>query len=92
MKRTAGSLQQRRKRNGWSQAALACRLGSGQSRIAKMEAAQASVSLDLLVKALLVTGATMTDIGAVMIVGDPDAKASHMRAKRWNKKQPRPSP
>lgn len=69
-------LQQRRKVQGWSQAALAERLGSGQSRVAKMEAAHPSVSLDLLVRGLLVTGATMADIGAVMATGDPHATAS----------------
>ncbi len=71
----AVSLQRRRKARGWSQTVLAESLGSGQSRVAKMEAAHPSVSLDLLVKALLVTGARMSDIGAVMATGDPDARA-----------------
>jgi hypothetical protein len=62
-------LQQRRQLKGWSQTVLAERLGSGQSRIAKIEAAHPSVSLDLLVKALLVAGATMPEIGAVMASG-----------------------
>ena len=68
-------LQQRRKQRGWCQAELATRMSSGQSRVAKMEAAHSSVSLDLLVKALLVTGATMPDVAAVMASGDPDARA-----------------
>jgi hypothetical protein len=66
-------LAQRRKAMGWSQTALAERLGSGQSRVAKIEAAHPSVSLDLLVKALLVAGATMSDIGAVMANADSSA-------------------
>jgi len=79
-------LQRRRRDQGWSQAMLAERLGSGQSRVAKMEAAHPSVSLDLLVKGLLVAGATMTDIGAVMATGDPNATAS---AKQREKKRTR---
>lgn len=77
----AVSLQRRRKLMGWSQATLAERIGSGQSRVAKMEAAHPSVSLDLLVKTLLAAGATMADIGAVLATGDPDAKASRRRLK-----------
>jgi transcriptional regulator with XRE-family HTH domain len=45
-----------------TQAALAHRLGSSQSRIAKMEAADRSVSLDLIMRSLLTIGATATDI------------------------------
>jgi len=48
----------------------------------RTKAAHPSVSLDLLVKALLVAGATMADIGAVMATGDPHAEASGKRAKR----------
>jgi len=66
-------LQQRRKARSWSQTTMAERIGSGQSRVAKMEAAHPSVSLELLIKALLATGATMTDVAAVMATGDPDA-------------------
>ena len=74
-------LQQRRKARNWSQAVLARRIGSGQSRVAKMEAAHPSVSLDLLVKALWATGATMPDIASVMATGDPDAKSVMGRSK-----------
>jgi transcriptional regulator with XRE-family HTH domain len=45
-----------------TQAALAERLGSSQSRIAKMEAADRSVSLDLIIRSLLNIGATASDI------------------------------
>ncbi len=38
------------------------RLGSSQSRIAKTEAADASVSIDLLVRSLLGIGASRMDI------------------------------
>ena len=48
--------------SGVTQAQAAQRLGSSQSRIAKLEAADPSVSLDLMVKALLSLGATPQDI------------------------------
>ena len=80
-------LKERRRTKGWNQTVLAKRLGSGQSRIAKMEAAHPSVSLDLLVKALLVAGATMPEIGAAMATGDPNAEASGKRARATRKQR-----
>jgi ribosome-binding protein aMBF1 (putative translation factor) len=55
-------LRERRSGLGISQAELAARMGSSQSRIAKMEAADASVSLDLLIRSLLALGASTKDI------------------------------
>ena len=46
-----------------TQAQLAHRIGSSQSRIAKMEMADKSVSVDLFVKSLACMGATRKDIG-----------------------------
>ncbi len=48
---------------GISQHSLAERIGSSQSRIAKMEAASPEVSLDLICKALLALGVTRQGIG-----------------------------
>ena len=45
-----------------TQTELAKRLGSSQSRVAKMEAADASVTLDLLIRAHLALGATPRDL------------------------------
>lgn len=56
------ALRARREAEGLTQKALATRLGSSQSRVAKMEAGDPSVSLDLLVRALLATGATALDV------------------------------
>jgi predicted transcriptional regulator len=56
------ALRARRRAEGLTQQALATQLGSSQSRVAKMEARDESVSLDLLVRALLATGATVLDI------------------------------
>jgi predicted XRE-type DNA-binding protein len=57
-------LKQSRLGRQWTQTQLAEALGSSQSRIAKMEAADASVSIDLLVRSLLVTGTPGAKIGA----------------------------
>ena len=51
-----------RKRARLSQEALADRLHSSQSRIAKLEAGDASVSLDLIVKAAFAAGARKADL------------------------------
>ena len=62
----AAGVRQLRERQGLTQTALAKRLGSSQSRIAKMEAADASVSLDLLMRSLLSIGATTSQIAKLI--------------------------
>lgn len=62
----AGRLRDRRRKLGLSQVALARRLGSSQSRVAKMEAAEPDVSLDLLVRAMLATGAKPSEVGRAL--------------------------
>ena len=62
----ASSLKRRRQSRKWTQSQLAKVIGSSQPRVAKMEAADASVSIDLLVKALLSLGATRTDLARVI--------------------------
>ena len=62
----SGELRTRRTNSGLTQAALARRLGSSQSRVAKMEAGDPSVSLDLLIRALLAVGATRREVGRVI--------------------------
>ncbi len=56
------SLRSWRKRQGLSQVELARRLKSSQSRIAKMEAGDTSVSVDLLVRSLFAIGAKPKDL------------------------------
>lgn len=51
-----------RKRKRISQLTLAKRLGSSQSRVAKIEAGDPTVSFDLLVRASLASGATRKDM------------------------------
>lgn len=56
------SLRDRRNKQGVSQVQLAERLQSSQSRVAKMEAGDPSVSMDLLVSSLLLLGASSRDL------------------------------
>ena len=56
-------LRARRELAKLTQFGLAKRLKSSQSRVAKMEAGDPTVSLDLLIRAHLALGATRTDIG-----------------------------
>ena len=54
----AAGVRQLREQNGMTQAALAEQLGSSQSRIARMEAADRSVTVDLMMRSPLAIGAT----------------------------------
>lgn len=56
------ALKASRAKRGLSQVELAHRMGSSQSRIAKIEAGDRSVSLDLIIRALLAAGATRQDL------------------------------
>ena len=51
---------------GLTQAQAAQRLGSSQSRVAKMEAADPTVSLDLLVRALFLLGASRREVARII--------------------------
>jgi DNA-binding XRE family transcriptional regulator len=62
----ADYLRDIRIQHGWTQTQVARQLGSSQSRVAKMEAADASVSVDLLVKSLLTLGASRAEVGLVI--------------------------
>ena len=62
----ARELRARREEADLTQTALAERIGSSQSRIAKAERGTSGVSLDLLVRALLATGATQNDIARAL--------------------------
>lgn len=56
------TLRQRRLKNNLSQIELAKLVHSSQSRIAKMEAGDPSVSIDLIMKSLLALGASANDV------------------------------
>lgn len=59
-------LRKTRERRQWTQTQLAERIGSSQSRVARMEGGGRGVSLDLLVQGLLATGASPTSIAKAL--------------------------
>lgn len=59
-------LRARREDQGLSQTVLARKLGSSQSRVAKMEAGDPSVSVDLLIRGLLAAGASRKQIASAI--------------------------
>lgn len=61
----ARELVEKRNALGLSQVAVAKRIKSSQSRVAKMEAGDPSVSIDLLVKSLFALGETAKDLQRV---------------------------
>lgn len=63
------NLRDIRKKKRWSQVDLAKAIGSSQSRVAKMEASDRSVSVDLLVKSLLAVGASYGDLAKAISAG-----------------------
>lgn len=60
--RLADSLRDRRTRRNLTQAAFAKLIQSSQSRVAKMEGGDPTVSLDLLIRSLLALGASSRDL------------------------------
>ena len=62
----ARSLKKRRLASELTQDELAKQLGSSQSRVAKMEAADPTVSIDLLVRSLLALGTTRQEVGRII--------------------------
>ena len=62
----ADGVRRRRQRRKLTQVELAKRLGSSQSRVAKMEAAEPSVTMDLMVKSLLRLGASKGEIARLI--------------------------
>ena len=62
----ATEFRRRRAESEISQTDLAGLLGSSQSRVAKMEAADPSVSTDLLIRGLLAMGVTRARIGTCL--------------------------
>jgi ribosome-binding protein aMBF1 (putative translation factor) len=56
------AVRQSRQKRGLSQIDLARRIGSSQSHVAKMEAGDPSVSLDLIVRAFFASGGTRQEL------------------------------
>ncbi|MDQ3031946.1 MAG: helix-turn-helix domain-containing protein [Myxococcota bacterium] len=64
--RLAHALRSSRVALGLSQEAFASRMGSSQSRVAKMEAGDPTVSIDLILSGLFEAGATMNDVARAL--------------------------
>lgn len=64
--RLSDTLKQRRRMLRLSQAKFAKSLQSSQSRVAKMEANDSTVSIDLLVRSLIGSGLTLQDLSDVL--------------------------
>ena len=60
------ALREEREKKKLSQVQFARLIASSQSRVAKMEAADASVSMDLLVKSLLALGVARNKVARVL--------------------------
>jgi transcriptional regulator with XRE-family HTH domain len=69
-----------RERHGLTQQELAKKMKSSQSRVAKIEAAEADVSLDLLFRALFAAGGDLGDVAAN--THEPAKRAKRYAAKR----------
>jgi len=67
--RLADAVKLLRRDKHLTQTQLAKMMGSSQSRVAKLEAAADSVSLDLLIRSFLAMGATTADLAKV--IGNP---------------------
>lgn len=59
-------LKELRKAQNYSQETVAKKIQSSQSRVAKMEACDAAVSIDLIIKTMISLGATNQDIAQVI--------------------------
>ena len=64
------AVKKSRLKHGISQIDLAQRMGSSQSRVAKIESGDPSVSLDLIVRALIAAGATRKDLQKAFTSGE----------------------
>ena len=62
----AESLRKKRRRRHLGQIDLAKLVNSSQSRVAKMEAADRSVSIDLLIRSLLALGISNPELGRII--------------------------
>ncbi|MFH1218904.1 MAG: helix-turn-helix transcriptional regulator [Candidatus Eisenbacteria bacterium] len=67
--RLADRLKERRRRRTLTQTGLARLVKSSQSRVAKMEAGDPSVTVDLLIRALLVLGVSNKELATIIAPG-----------------------
>lgn len=68
-------VRRQRKARSWTQAELADRVGSSQSRVAKLEAADPSISLDLQFRCAFAAGATRQQLAKLFSSGAKGASS-----------------
>lgn len=68
-------VRERRKKQSLTQEQLAKRMGSSQSRVAKIEAGDASVSVDLLIRSLFSLGVSLQELGDIIGFSQTQAPA-----------------
>jgi transcriptional regulator with XRE-family HTH domain len=81
----ANQLRSRRQRLKITQQQLAKQIGSSQSRVAKIEKADKSVSMDLLVSSLASLGASRAEIGGIVGATTATARERSARGKAGGK-------
>lgn len=81
----AANVKTLRKQKKVTQQELAKRIGSSQSRIAKMEVADGSVSMELFVRSLAALGASRAQIGKIVGARVVEQKRGTPRKKRLAK-------
>jgi DNA-binding XRE family transcriptional regulator len=86
--RLASGLRVQRAQRRLTQGELAKAVRSSQSRVAKMEAGDPTVSIDLLVRSLIALGASRTDLGRLISARNPlgTRTASRLAASRPGRK------
>lgn len=84
----ASQLKVLRQENRLTQEQLAKRIGSSQSRVAKMEIADKSVSMELFVRSLVSLGASRGQIGRVMGSRSASVDAAKVKVRKTRRKQP----
>ncbi len=83
----ANAMKKLREANKLSQEALAKKLGSSQSRVAKMESGDPSVSIDLILKSMVTLGASPTQVARALAPRASRAKATVAAKKKAAKKK-----
>lgn len=84
----ASKLKVLRKEHRLTQEQLARRIGSSQSRVAKMEIADKSVSMELFVRSLVTLGASRGQIGKIISSRSASIQSTKTKAGKTRRKQP----
>ena len=89
--RLTEALKARRQSTRLSQKAFAATMKSSQSRIAKAEANDPTVSLDLLIRSLIALGVSLGELARILDVGGTDVNVKTAATTRTKRKETKPS-